>query len=255
MYCIFFFSKVIGLMRRNLKSIHQGKSIESWIPLKWKVGDEWWVCLIDGCLFWIGGWGDQSGRPNSMPPDVVCTCGSMSSCGVEMWLPKSNFAFYGWHGYKGARHMPTTSVPDGLGCLNRGRVAFHQWTSIPSLKLGRSSPEISGDGPVHPRVALPRFGDRWDLFLKALQRVRYFHISLLKGLFSKYLFVVFSNISFFEGQSLGNPIVTDVQPRRIGYGGGAVTIHGQVKIFTSFKKLFFLFRDFPKMFSASLTPY
>merc|ERR1712223_342265 len=29
------------------------------------------------------------------------------------------------------------------------------------------------------------------------------------------------------GQALGNPIVTDVQPRRIGYGGGAVTIHGQ----------------------------
>merc|ERR1712013_718455 len=29
------------------------------------------------------------------------------------------------------------------------------------------------------------------------------------------------------GRALGNPIVTDVQPRRIGYGGGAVTIHGQ----------------------------
>ena len=40
---------------------------------------------------------------------------------------------------------------------------------------------------------------------------------------------------FFEGRSLGNPIVTDVQPRRIGYGGGAVTIHGQVKIFTYFQ--------------------
>ena len=36
-------------------------------------------------------------------------------------------------------------------------------------------------------------------------------------------------LSFFEGSSLGKPIVTDVQPRRIGYGGGAVTIHGQVK--------------------------
>ena len=192
-------------MRRHLKSIHQGKSIESWIPLKWKVGDEWWVCLIDGCLFWIGGWGDQSGRPNSMPPDVVCTCGSMSSCGVEMWVPKPGLAFYGWHGYKGTRHMPTTSVPDGLGCLNRGRGAFHQWTSIPSLKLGRSSPEISGDGPVHPRVALPRFGDRWDLFLKALQRVRYFHTSLLRGLFSKYFFVVFSNIFFFWRAIPGKP--------------------------------------------------
>ena len=98
-----------------------------------------------------------------MPPDVVPTCGGMSWCGVEMSLPTSDFAFYGWHGYKGARHMPTTSVLDGLGCLNRGRMAFHQWTSIPYLKLGRSSPEISGDGPVHPRVDLPRFGDRSDL--------------------------------------------------------------------------------------------
>ena len=63
----------------------------------------------------------------------------------------------------------------------------------------------------------------------------------------------------FEGRSLGNPIVTDVQPRRIGYGGGAVTIHGQVELFAS--SIFFnqnsklLFRDSPKMFSASLTPY
>ena len=48
-----------------------------------------------------------------------------------------------------------------------------------------------------------------------------------------YIFEGLLNISLFEGQSLGNPIVTDVQPRRIGYGGGAVTIHGQVKIFTS----------------------
>ena len=30
------------------------------------------------------------------------------------------------------------------------------------------------------------------------------------------------------GQTVGSPIVTDVQPRRIGFGGGAVTIHGQV---------------------------
>ena len=67
-----------------------------------------------------------------MPPDVVHTCGGMSSCGVEMSLPKLDFTFYGWHGNERARHMPTTSVLDGLGCLNRGAVAFHQWTSIPS---------------------------------------------------------------------------------------------------------------------------
>ena len=48
-----------------------------------------------------------------------------------------------------------------------------------------------------------------------------------------YIFEGSLNISLFEGRSLGNPIVTDVQPRRIGYGGGAVTIHGQVNIFTS----------------------
>ena len=90
--------------------------------------------------------------------------------------------------------------------------------------------------------------------MKALQRVRYFHISLLKGLFSKYLFVVFSNISFFEGQSLGNPIVTDVQPRRIGYGGGAVTIHGQVKIFTSFKKIILFIQGFSEDVFSQFDP-
>ena len=65
---------------------------------------------------------------------------------------------------------------------------------------------------------------------------------------------------FFLGRALGNPIVTDVQPRRIGYGGGAVTIHGQVwhyHLYLWFLRFscVFLFRDFPKMFSASLTPY
>ena len=52
---------------------------------------------------------------------------------------------------------------------------------------------------------------------------------------------IFLSISFFKGRSLGNPIVTDVQPRRIGYGGGAVTIHGQVNIFTSFQLKFIPF--------------
>ena len=33
------------------------------IPLKWKLNDDnWWVCLIGGCLFWLpAGWGHQSG--------------------------------------------------------------------------------------------------------------------------------------------------------------------------------------------------
>ena len=38
-----------------------------------------------------------------------------------------------------------------------------------------------------------------------------------------------------KGRALGNPIVTDVQPRRIGYGGGAVTIHGQARSSLFFK--------------------
>ena len=31
----------------------------------------------------------------------------------------------------------------------------------------------------------------------------------------------------FSGQSFGSAIVTDVNPRSIGYGGGAVTINGE----------------------------
>ena len=31
----------------------------------------------------------------------------------------------------------------------------------------------------------------------------------------------------FTGQSFGSPIVTDLKPKRIGYGGGAVTINGE----------------------------
>ena len=34
-------------------------------------------------------------------------------------------------------------------------------------------------------------------------------------------------ISLFTGQSFGSAIVTDLSPRRIGYGGGAVTINGE----------------------------
>ena len=126
------------------------------IPLKWKLNDDnWWVCLIGGCLFW-----DEDTNQEA------------SGCRSHLWrnelvsrrnlVTEARFLFYGWHGYKGARRLSTTSVSNWLGCLKGGRVALHQRTSIPSLK-GRSSPEISGDGSVHPRVDLPRFGDRWDL--------------------------------------------------------------------------------------------
>ena len=34
-------------------------------------------------------------------------------------------------------------------------------------------------------------------------------------------------LAIIPGQSLASPIVTDLSPRRIGYGGGAVTINGE----------------------------
>ena len=71
--------------------------------------------------------------------------------------------------------------------------------------------------------------------LKALQICVFFWRFFWYMQFLRFFQGIFLSISFFKGRSLGNPIVTDVQPRRIGYGGGAVTIHGQVNIFTSFQ--------------------
>ena len=69
--------------------------------------------------------------------------------------------------------------------------------------------------------------------------------------FNRYTLYIFS----FEGQSLGNPIVTDVQPRRIGYGGGAVTIHGQVNKFKSVQtKLIPFFQGFSEDVFSQFDP-
>ena len=82
----------------------------------------------------------------------------MTSRAVET----SDFAFSKWHGCRGSRHMPTTSVSHGFGRLNRNGGISSSGHQSHHSKGGGSSPETSGDGLVHPRVGLPRFGDRWD---------------------------------------------------------------------------------------------
>ena len=86
------------------------------------------------------------------------SCSQMTSRAVET----SDFAFYKWHGYRGSRHMPITSVSHGFGRLNRNGGSSSSGHQSHHSKGGGSSPETSGDGLVHPRVGLPRFGDRWD---------------------------------------------------------------------------------------------
>ena len=86
------------------------------------------------------------------------SCSQMTSRAVET----SDFAFYKWHGCRGSRHMPTTSVSHGFGRLNRNGGTSSSGHQSHHSKGGGSSPETSGDGLVHPRVGLPRFGDRWD---------------------------------------------------------------------------------------------
>ena len=86
------------------------------------------------------------------------SCSQMTSRAVET----SDFAFSKWHRCWGSRHMPTTSVPHGFGPLNRNGGSSSNGHQSHHSKGGGSSPETSGDGLVHPRVGLPRFGDRWD---------------------------------------------------------------------------------------------
>ena len=86
------------------------------------------------------------------------SCSQMTSRAVET----SDFAFYKWHRCRGSRHMPTTSVSHGFGRLNRNGGTSSSGHQSHHSKGGGSSPETSGDGLVHPRVGLPRFGDRWD---------------------------------------------------------------------------------------------
>ena len=68
--------------------------------------------------------------------------------------------FYKWHRCRRSRHMPTTSVSHGFGRLNRSGGTSSSGHQSHHSKGGGSSPETSGDGLVHPRVGLPRFGDR-----------------------------------------------------------------------------------------------
>ena len=101
---------------------------------------------------------------------IRTTALNASGCHSHLWrnelvwrrnvVAEAGFCFLQAAWKRGSSIHAYNKCSDGLGCLNRGRQAFHQWRSIPYLELGRSSPEISGDGSVHPRVDLPRFGDR-----------------------------------------------------------------------------------------------
>ena len=53
----------------------------------------------------------------------------------------------------------------------------------------------------------------WLSIAGAIGKAHYFKSSIFQSLIS--------------GQSFGSAIVTDLSPRRIGFGGGAVTINGE----------------------------